>query len=228
MHADRDLNKLNPVFKPMVEKLVSKAKFGKWNLFVTEAFRSDARQDYLYAQGRTRSGKVITNAKAGQSDHNYGRAVDVAFKNIFGKVSWDIELFKKAGIISKDLGISWGGNWTNFKDYPHFFVTKKQIDKKDTLKKYEGKLIYPGNIQNGAKHFLVKNGRLEWIQNEVEFFVSGFSFKDAIAVNPSLLLGVKQYIYTVDDKDPKVKQAKNLLDFAIHNRKLAIKYRKNL
>lgn len=73
---------------------------------VTEGYRSGARQDQLYAQGRTRPGEIVTNAKAGQSAHNYGLAVDITSdygygsaqaKMIhriaqamgFGTISWD-------------------------------------------------------------------------------------------------------------------------------------------
>lgn len=39
--------------------------------------RTFAEQEALYAQGRTKPGKVVTNAKAGMSYHNYGLAVDI-------------------------------------------------------------------------------------------------------------------------------------------------------
>ncbi|WP_309244896.1 M15 family metallopeptidase [Bacillus sp. WMMC1349] len=50
----------------------------KENIYVqmTSGYRSFAEQNKLYAKGRTASGKIVTNAKAGQSNHNYGLAVD--------------------------------------------------------------------------------------------------------------------------------------------------------
>mgnify|MGYP002477972077 CR=1 FL=1 len=39
--------------------------------------RTDAEQDALYAIGRTKPGKVVTNARGGESLHNYGLAIDI-------------------------------------------------------------------------------------------------------------------------------------------------------
>jgi len=103
--------------------------------------RTNKEQDELYAQGRTklfdntgkRLGKV-TNAKGGQSIHNYSCAFDIVLlldKNgdgIFEAVSWDMKAdFDKDGKPDwmevadyfKSKGWEWGGDW-KFKDYPHF------------------------------------------------------------------------------------------------------------
>lgn len=92
--------------------------------FITCTFRSKDEQEQLYAQGRTKPGKKITNAKGGQSLHNYlpSFAFDMAFiSGKDGKVNWSEELFKKfADIICRDQNIEWGGNWKGFKDTPHF------------------------------------------------------------------------------------------------------------
>jgi peptidoglycan L-alanyl-D-glutamate endopeptidase CwlK len=91
--------------------------------------RTFAEQDALYAQGRTKPGDIVTKAKGGQSNHNYGFAVDIVLI-IGGKTaSWDtakdwdddkksdwmecVEIFKLHGW-------SWGGDWKKFKDLPHF------------------------------------------------------------------------------------------------------------
>ncbi len=57
--------------------------------------RTFKEQDDLYALGRTKKGKKITNAKAGQSYHNYSLALDIVLlydkdKNgTFETASWD-------------------------------------------------------------------------------------------------------------------------------------------
>jgi peptidoglycan LD-endopeptidase CwlK len=86
---------------------------------VTCGFRSYAEQNKLYSYGRTRSGKIVTNAKGGQSKHNFGNAVDFAFIDKDGKISWDLNLFRKLGNIAKRHGLHWGGDWYKFKDFPH-------------------------------------------------------------------------------------------------------------
>lgn len=46
--------------------------------YATEAYRSPARQQTLWNQGRTAPGPIVTNAKPGESAHQYNRALDVA------------------------------------------------------------------------------------------------------------------------------------------------------
>nr|WP_295770097.1 M15 family metallopeptidase [Rhodoferax sp.] len=42
--------------------------------------RSCAEQDALYAQGRTAPGNKVTNAKSGDSNHNFGIAFDIGVR----------------------------------------------------------------------------------------------------------------------------------------------------
>ncbi|MEW6129585.1 MAG: M15 family metallopeptidase [Acidobacteriota bacterium] len=90
--------------------------------FLSCTYRSPEEQNALYAQGRTKPGKVVTNAKAGQSNHTKypSPAFDIAFKDGAGRVHWTVDLFKLFSVIAKRNGLSWGGDWKSFKDYPHF------------------------------------------------------------------------------------------------------------
>jgi len=107
--------------------------------------RTDAEQAELYAQGRTKlfdnAGKrlvIVTNAKPGQSIHNYGLAFDIVLlldKNgdgVFEAASWDTKADNdKDGVTDwvevtnyfKSKGWAWGGDWKSLKDYPHFEKT---------------------------------------------------------------------------------------------------------
>ncbi|WP_144474262.1 peptidoglycan-binding protein [Bacillus pumilus] len=88
---------------------------------ITSGYRSFAEQNKLYAQGRTASGKIVTNAKGGQSNHNYGLAIDYVLLSADGKKAlWTVnEKWRRVAQIGKSLGFSWGGDWKSFKDYPH-------------------------------------------------------------------------------------------------------------
>lgn len=88
--------------------------------FLTQTYRSSDEQDALYAQGRTKPGKVVTNARGGQSLHNYRLAFDIAFKDARGRIVWDVPHFRRFAAIAKANGLAWGGDWRSFKDYPHF------------------------------------------------------------------------------------------------------------
>ena len=90
-------------------------------LRVIQGFRTFAEQDDLYAQGRTTSGNKVTNAKGGQSNHNFGLAIDVAeLKN--GNIDWNEQetVLPQIAPIGKKWGFKWGGDWTSIKDKPHF------------------------------------------------------------------------------------------------------------
>ena len=92
-------------------------------LRITQALRTFAEQNALYAKGRTVPGSIVTNAKGGDSYHNYGLAFDVAIVEN-GVVSYNIT--PEIAAIGVRYGLEWGGNWTSFKDNPHFQDTKGQ------------------------------------------------------------------------------------------------------
>lgn len=84
----------------------------------TAGLRTYAEQDKIYAQGRTLPGKRVSNAKGGQSIHNFGCAAD--FAAIKGKkVSWDVADYKVLQEEAEKLGLESGGSWKAIKDWPH-------------------------------------------------------------------------------------------------------------
>lgn len=97
---------------------------------IAQAFRTFGEQDLLYAQGRTKKGRVVTDARGGFSWHNYGLAIDFVLYRKDKTVSWNmLEDLDHDGIAdwmevveaAKELGFNWGGDWVgDFKDYPHF------------------------------------------------------------------------------------------------------------
>jgi peptidoglycan L-alanyl-D-glutamate endopeptidase CwlK len=83
--------------------------------------RTYTEQDALYAQGRSKPGRIVTNARGGWSNHNFGTAWDVGiFKG--GKYLDDSPLYKTLGSVGQSLGLEWGGAWTRIVDEPHFEV----------------------------------------------------------------------------------------------------------
>ena len=77
MINSRSLDDLIPPARARVQAFLDAAKKEGVDLLVTSTYRDNASQDALYAQGRTKPGRIVTNAKAGQSWHNYRCAVDV-------------------------------------------------------------------------------------------------------------------------------------------------------
>jgi LAS superfamily LD-carboxypeptidase LdcB len=90
-------------------------------LRVVQGYRTFEEQDALYAQGRTQPGPIVTNARGGQSYHNYGLAIDVAGLNANGSINWKIN-YVQISKIAKYYGFEWGGNFSR-PDRPHFQMT---------------------------------------------------------------------------------------------------------
>ncbi|MEP6920605.1 MAG: M15 family metallopeptidase [bacterium] len=87
---------------------------------VVQGTRTFAEQDALFAQGRARPGQIVTRAKGGQSNHNYGLAVDLCpFVN--GKAIWNAPplVWFAIGKEAAKRGLEWGGDWKKFLDKPH-------------------------------------------------------------------------------------------------------------
>lgn len=95
---------------------------------VISGLRSWQAQAALYAQGRTKPGPIVTNAKPGSSWHNYGLAIDLGLFKA-GKYLDESspaqadKIYAEIGKIAAKHGIEWGGTWVKFKDTPHFQVT---------------------------------------------------------------------------------------------------------
>ena len=94
----------------------------------TQTLRTVAEQNALYAQGRTTKGSIVTNAKGGQSIHNFALAFDILImieKNGKWDITWDRgEYHKRVESFFKKKGWDWGGEFKSFKDYPHFEYTQ--------------------------------------------------------------------------------------------------------
>ena len=124
MINSRKLEDLLPQVRSRVEAFLKAADDAGIDLLVTSTYRDNASQDALYAQGRTAPGRIVTNAKAGQSYHNFRCAVDVVpLRN--GKPVWDTKdpVWQTVGRLGKAAGLEWAGDWKRFKEFPHFQYT---------------------------------------------------------------------------------------------------------
>lgn len=131
------LLKVHPLLSEKVTRLLTLlADFGDYR--VTSGLRTFAEQDALYTQGRTKPGERVTNARAGQSNHNYGLAVDIThFKN--GQPDWNtISAYVNIGHEAVKVGLEWGGDWKKFKDLPHIQLPGLTIAQCQTLYKQGG------------------------------------------------------------------------------------------
>lgn len=114
---DAKLAKIAPKLAAKVRTFIDAAEADGVIIQITQGLRTADEQNALFAQGRTRPGKIVTKARSWQSNHNFGTAVDVA-PVVNGKVSFDDKLYH-FGKWADAAGLSWGGRWVHFKDLPH-------------------------------------------------------------------------------------------------------------
>lgn len=95
------------------------------NVQLSDGLRTNAQQQALYDQGRTKPGKIVTNARPGTSYHNYGLAIDFFLVSQDGTQSiWVVNKdWRRVAQIGKSLGFEWGGDWKGFQDNPHLQMT---------------------------------------------------------------------------------------------------------
>jgi len=124
--ASRDLNDADKILRDAYLKAaqIFIEKYPGVTPVVTCTYRSETEQAELYALGRTKPGKIVTQIKKG-GKHNIkpSKAIDIAFK-IGKEIDWDAKHFKRFAEIITTLEprISWGGNWKRFKDLPHYEI----------------------------------------------------------------------------------------------------------
>lgn len=123
MINSRKIDDLDSKVAALCRAFIADCKKDGITIIITSSYRDKASQAALYAQGRTKPGPKVTNAKPGQSFHNFKVAFDFA-PVINGHIVWaDIAAFKRCGEIGKRLGLEYGGDWRNFKDYAHLQYT---------------------------------------------------------------------------------------------------------
>lgn len=126
--TSRSIIDLHPFLRTPCKNFLTIARDEGIGVFLTTTYRSSAEQNELHAQGRSKPGKKVTNARGGESPHNHqvdgkpaSLAFDVAIRKRDGGLNWDTEHphWKRLGEIGESLGLAWGGRW-KMRDYPHF------------------------------------------------------------------------------------------------------------
>lgn len=115
--ACREISELTPLAQQACNLFMAKCKVAGLDIFITETYRSQERQNYLYEQGRSRPGRIVTWTK--KSRHTSRRAWDIA---CYGGTLYNLTVLARSGKIAADLGITWGGTWKT-PDRPHFEIS---------------------------------------------------------------------------------------------------------
>ena len=120
--ADRDWGKLNPAYMQSILHLMARLESRGYRFVLLEGYRSPERQEKL-----ANLGNHVTSARAFQSKHQYGLAVDLAPVRegkllISERDPWAMEAYLALGEEAAKAGLTWGGVWW-FKDYGHVEMT---------------------------------------------------------------------------------------------------------
>ena len=120
MLKSREIDRLRSDVEHNCRVLIQRCAAEGLPVAVVETVRDLEYQASLYAQGRTKPGKIVTNQKT-PSFHwdKVGLAFDIC-KNVKGHEYDDADFFRKCGAIGKEMGFTWGGDWKSLPDRPHF------------------------------------------------------------------------------------------------------------
>lgn len=137
--ANRDLSELTKNAQTAFYMFKQRCQENGLDFIVTETYRSQERQNYLYEQGRTRPGKVVTWTK--NSRHTSRRAWDIVKRLPNGNVDYsDKTFYQKCGNVAKELNITWGGTWKQA-DTPHFEIEENWQPPKEEIEMTEQERI---------------------------------------------------------------------------------------
>ncbi len=120
--ASRSIEDLTPETQDLYHKFAVVMKAKNIHYIVTCTYRSQAEQNALFEQGRSKPGQIVTWTR--KSRHTDREAFDIAIlKN--GKISWNVDDYLEAGKIGRAVGLVWGGDFKTSKDRPHFEKPKE-------------------------------------------------------------------------------------------------------
>ncbi len=143
------ISKLHPKLREDLPLILSDIHNKGISITITQGLRTIDEQNKLYAQGRTKPGAIVTQAKGGYSFHNYGLSIDFALLHKDGSVSWSItedtdndKIKDWDEVVQSFLKFGWEHGDRGYFDNPHFQkvfgltpdkclekVKNKQVDK---------------------------------------------------------------------------------------------------
>jgi len=118
--SEKRLQQTHPALASAVRAVIADLSARGMVVEVVQGLRTFAEQDELYAKGRTQPGSIVTQARGGESNHNFGLAVDLC-PFTHDKPDWNapISVWAAIGAAAEVHGLEWGGQWKKFLDKPH-------------------------------------------------------------------------------------------------------------
>jgi peptidoglycan L-alanyl-D-glutamate endopeptidase CwlK len=118
--SEKHLARVHPELAARIRLVIAAMAAAGLQVEMVQGLRTIAEQDHLFAQGRSRPGIIVTNARGGQSNHNYGLAGDLC-AYAHGAPNWlaPNSVWSMIGAEAEKVGLGWGGSWVKFIDRPH-------------------------------------------------------------------------------------------------------------
>ena len=133
--SERNIATLLPQVQPLARALIENAAAIGICIKALSGTRSYDEQNALYEQGRSQPGRIVTNARGGYSNHNFGVAFDIGvFEG--GRYLDESPSYKAVGALGLKLCLEWGGNWKTIVDEPHFQLRPawaRELSERDML-----------------------------------------------------------------------------------------------
>lgn len=143
--SERNIATLIPSAQRLAREFLIAANDTGLNIRIVSGSRTYAEQDALFARGRTiPNTKIVTNAKGGESNHNFGLAWDIGIFDASGRymngdLKEDHDAYETVGqyTTARLDNLEWGGDWTSFKDLPHYQLNVGKLNIKDVRSRFE-------------------------------------------------------------------------------------------
>lgn len=121
MLNSRRIDLLHWLVQEKYSKLVANCKARNVSFVCVGSVRDQEYQSYIYEQGRSRKGKIVTNAKYTTFHRDdIGLAFDLC-PLVNGKLNWDAKReYKIIQEEARKLGLSCGIDWVSFPEDAHF------------------------------------------------------------------------------------------------------------
>jgi peptidoglycan L-alanyl-D-glutamate endopeptidase CwlK len=146
--SEGNMRTLLPVTQRAARSFLTRAGgFTGFQVRILSGSRTYEEQDQLFKKGRSGNpGPRVTNARGGQSNHNFGIAWDVGIfkdgKYVTGDSKAEAKIYKDLATFALTNDLEWGGNWTSIVDMPHYQL-KLALSLEQVRKRFEKGQPYP-------------------------------------------------------------------------------------
>lgn len=120
--SETNIFTLAPKVQILARQFLAITKQNNLDVRIISGTRTYAEQDQLYKKGRFGNTEpIVTKAKGGQSNHNFGLAWDIGIFEAGKYITTDAKYKKIAPMVLPNLPmLEWGGNWQSLQDFPHY------------------------------------------------------------------------------------------------------------